>query len=234
MGSTIKVCVRQTTIFEEICCEIGLDYVKNKNLFQQAWEIFSQALKKKAIRTWSYEEAFLAWLLVLRFQPKYLLELGSQHGHSGLIWLDALKRTGGKLIAVELGQDPRNHYVGTSVGTMEFLPEEDENVIKIWGDAEEKLPGILLDYPVDFVFHDCAHTWDHVEKCVSIIEPFGIIQTCHDCAEGMWRPERETHYGIICAERPIFDQHFLHNNDYYYRIFEDRYGMGMSIPKDKI
>lgn len=215
---------------KQICLELQLDDDVSK--FERPWSAFQQALRKKAIRTWSHDEAFLAWLLVLKFKPKYLLELGSQHGHSGIIWLDALKQVGGKLIALELGKDPRNKYGEASIGTMEFLPDNDNDVIKIWGDAEENLSEILKTYPVDFVFHDCAHTWEHVENCVSIIKEKRIIQTCHDCAKNMWRPDRPTQYGIICAERPVFDKHFLNDDTYYYRILEDKYGMGLVIPKE--
>lgn len=218
--------------FENICLDLKIEWKSREKEFKEgAWSDFTTALKKKAIRTWTYHEAFLAWLLVLQYRPKVLLELGSQHGHSGLVWLDAMKRVSGLFLALELGDDPRNTYIGTSVGTMEFLPD-DPNLIKIWGEAEEKLPEILKKYPVDFVFHDCAHTWDHIESCVSTIHAFNdqIIQTCHDCAAGMWKPDRETQYGIICAERPVFDNHYLENPNFYYAVLEDKYGFGLAIP----
>jgi hypothetical protein len=115
---------------------------------------------------------------------------------------------------------------------MEFLPDDDPQVIKIWGDAEEKLPEILEKYPVELVFHDCAHTWDHIENCLNIVKDYDpkIIQMCHDCAEGMWQPDRETQYGIICAERPVFDKYYKKNRDYYYAVLEDEYGLGVVIP----
>jgi hypothetical protein len=223
--------------FEDICQDLKIEWKSKEKEFKEGtWTYFVEALKKKAIKTWTYQEAFLGWLLVLQYKPRGLLELGSQHGHSGLVWMNAMKKVSGLFVALELGINSRNKYTGTSIGTMEFLPDNDPNLIKIWGEAEEKLPDILNKYPIDFVFHDCDHTWDHIENCVSITQNFNdqIIQTCHDCAEGMWKPERETQYGVIHAERPVFDNHYLNNPDFYYAVLEDKYGFGFAIPKEKI
>jgi hypothetical protein len=50
----------------------------------------------------------------------------------------------------------------------------------------------------------------------------------------MWNPERETQYGVICAERPVFDKHFLNNDRYMYRVYEGKYGLGFAIPKTRL
>jgi hypothetical protein len=198
--------------------------------FEAAWEKFQKAMAKRAIRTMTQNEARLIWDLILELKPKAMLELGGQHGHSGLIFSDAMKQVGGLFITVELGNDPENHYPPESCGTLEFLPDNDPSIIKVWGNAEKKLPELLRNYPIELVFHDCAHTWDHVEFCVKTILDHDpkITQMCHDCAEGMWQPERETKYGYICAERPVFDKYFLNNPNYNYRIFEEKYGVGIA------
>jgi hypothetical protein len=222
--------------FEKICVDLGIEWQSQEAEFKERpWAMFSDALKKKVIKTWGYPEAFLAWLLVLKFKPRAVLELGSQHGHSGLIWLDATRKIGSTFIALELGNDSRNKYTKECMGTMQFLPDADD-VVKIWGDAEEKLPEILNQYPVGLVFHDCAHTWDHIEHCLTIIKSFDnqIIQTCHDCATGKWNPDKKTIYGFICAERPVFNKHFLDNPDYYYKVLETKHGFGLAIHRKKI
>jgi predicted O-methyltransferase YrrM len=222
--------------FEEICDNLNIEWKNYEAEFRERpWAAFDNALKKKLIKTWGYPEAFLAWLLVLKFKPRAVLELGSQHGHSGLIWLDAVKKINGLFVALELGNDPRNKYSEECMGTMQFLPD-DAHVIKVWGDAVEELPLLLQTYPIDLVFHDCAHTWDHIENCLTTIKNFNgkIIQTCHDCAEGKWQPDRATRYGVICAERPLFDKYYLNNPDYFYAIMETKHGFGIAIPKEKL
>jgi len=223
--------------FERICIDLNIEWQSKEAEFKDGpWAEFSAALKKKCIKSWGYPEAFLGWLLVLKFKPRAVLELGSQHGHSGLIWSDATKRIGSLFIALELGTDSRNKYTKECMGTMQFLSDNDENIVKIWGDAEENLPEILNKYPIDLIFHDCAHTWEHIEHCLTIIQNFDpqIIQTCHDCATGKWQPDRTTIYGVICAERPVFDKYFLNNKDYYYAIMETKHGFGMAIHRGKL
>ena len=224
------------TNFEQICKSLNINWKFYEEEFKdRPWKLFQDALRQRAIRTWSCEEAFLAWLLVIKFKPRAILELGAQHGHSGLIWLDAAKKIDSLFVALELGDDPRNKYPIECIGTMQFL-EDSDNLVKIWGEASEELPNLLKKYDIDLIFHDCAHTWDHVENCVSIVENFdkNIIQTCHDCGEGMWKPERETQYGIIHAERPVFDNRYLKNPNLYYAVLEDKYGFGLVIPKERI
>jgi hypothetical protein len=219
--------------FEDICKDLKLNWKKKEKAFQVPWNAFSDALKKKAIRTISYHEGFLMWLIALKHRPKAICELGSQHGHSGQLWMDVCKRTGSQFIAVELGNDPRNKYPDCSIGTMEFLPD-DSQVIKIWGDAEEELPGILKKYPVELVFHDCAHTWNHVENCLKIVKNHDdkIMQLFHDAGKNMWVPARKTQYGVICAERPVFDKYYKNDPNYYYNILEDKYGLGIVIHRE--
>jgi hypothetical protein len=219
--------------FEEICEELKIDWVSEEPKFQAAWSEFKGATRR-ANRGLSYKECLFLWLLVRKLNPRALLELGGQYGHSGIILFDAVKLGGGKFITVELGDDPRNKY--ESPGTLEFLPDNDPQLEKVWGDAHEKLPGILENNPIDMVFHDCDHTWEHVEKSVTMVlnhNP-GIVQLAHDCGEGMWQPTVERIYGYVCAERPIFDKYFLNNPEYFYRILEDKYGLGMAIPYNKL
>jgi predicted O-methyltransferase YrrM len=218
--------------FEQICKRLNIDWQSNLEIFDnEPWVGFQEALKKKAIRTIVHDEAFLGWLIIINFKPRAFVELGAQHGHSGIVWADACRRIGAKFIAVELGDDSRNNYPATSRGTMRFLPEDS---IKVWGDAEEELPKLLKEYPVDCVFHDCAHTWDHVENCVNIIIQHDkkIIQLAHDCAQHMWQPNKERPYGKVCAERPVFDKYFEKNPIYFYKVLEDKFGLGVVINKD--
>jgi hypothetical protein len=160
-----------------------------------------------------------------------MVELGGQHGHSGIIFSDAMKIVGGRFISVELGISPDNKYPPEVCGTLKFLPEE-SHVSKVFGNAETELPRILEANKVDIIFHDCAHTWNHVEFCLNVAAKANpdIVQMCHDCAGFMWHPEKETQYGFICAERPVFDKHFLNNNNYMYRVYEGKYGFGFAIP----
>lgn len=220
---------------EKICSDLKLDTDHEAEFDRNAWAKFLDAQSVRAIRSVTRQEAYLCWLLVRKYQPEVVLELGGQHGHSGLVFLDAVRSYGGKFVTVELGNDPRNNYDELSAGTLQFLPDAPD-VAKVWGDAVEELPRLLANYKIGLVFHDCAHTWDHVEACVKTVHDFNpsIIQTCHDAAQGMWQPEVQTHYGVICAERPVFDKYFLDNPAYYYTVFEDKYGVGLVIPKELI
>jgi len=221
--------------FDEICKNLKIDKDKYKSRFQSPWTRLENALAKKCVKTLSYDESYLAWLLIKTFRPKVFVEIGGQHGHSGIIFSHAMKVVGGTFISIELGNDSSNKYPEGVYGTLEFLPKED-HVIKLWGDAELLLPEILEKYKVEMVFHDAAHTWSHVENCLNILKNHNpkIIQSCHDCKTGLWNPDVETQYGVICAERPVFDKHFLKNEDYYYDILEDKWGFGFSIPKTKL
>lgn len=219
--------------FDDICRELSIDQEKYRQKFETVWGLFAEGLKKRANRTLVKEELYLAWLLCLRFKPKTIIELGGQYGHSGIMFADAANCIGGTFVTVELGNDPCNHYPPECRGTLELLPDV-PHIVKVWGNAEEVLPGLLKKYDVGMVFHDCAHTWEHVESCVNIVKTHDskIIQTCHDCAAGMWMPEVEKYGQTMCAERPVFDKYFLDNEQYYYAIFEGKYGFGMAIPKE--
>jgi len=197
------------------------------------WRKFTKASKQKGPKSLDRREAFLAWSLVMKYKPKVVLELGSQFGHSGIIWLDAVKRTGGVFIGLDLGRDKGNKYSAGSQGTMELLPDNDPQCIKCWGDAVELLPELLKKYDVGLVFHDAAHTWDHVKSCVNIVKHHdpNIIQTCHDCVAGIWKPEQKTRYGYICAERPVFDECFKGDYAYRYRIYPGGRGFGMVVSR---
>lgn len=222
--------------FNEICDNLKLvDDIKLKNRFQSPWMRFEAALAVKCVKSLSYDEAYLAWLLILKLRPKVFVEIGGQHGHSGIIFSHAMKLVGGTFISIELGKHSSNKYPDAVCGTLEFLPNED-HVVKIWGDAELLLPEILKKYEVEMVFHDAAHTWEHVENCLNIIKNHNpeITQSCHDCKTGLWNPDIETLYGVICAERPVFDKHFLKNDKYYYDVLEDKWGFGFSVPKTKL
>jgi hypothetical protein len=238
MTQTDKKKAQEIKKFKELIfnCEDATNELIKEKEFEIVWKTFEKALEKKRVRTLTHDEAYLAWLLIQKLKPRVMLELGGQHGHSGIIFSDALKRTGGLFITVELGNNTENKYPPESCGTLEFLPDNDPLIIKIWGDANKLVPDLLQKYSIDLVFHDADHTWDHVENNVKSILEFDptITQLCHDCAEGMWQPNLETKYGYICAERPVFDKYFLNNLNYYYSIFEDKYGIGITIHNEKI
>lgn len=225
-----------TDLPENFYAALGLDASVAHLFHEHPWPAFSDALGKRAVRTVTEREGLLLWLLVMRLRPKAVLELGGQHGHSGIILADAVRRTGGTFVTVELGDDPRNDYEEASRGTLEFLPDGDPQVVKVWGEAEEQLPRLLAGYDVGMVFHDCAHTWGHVEACVRTVlghDPT-ITQACHDAATGVWEPGRETRYGRVCAERPVFDKYFEGNPDYLYLVLEDRYGVAVAVHRESI
>jgi hypothetical protein len=210
------------SLLDELTLQINPTHVAE---FENVWTEFKKALKKRGVRTVTHDEAYLAWLLIQKLKPRAMLELGGQHGHSGIIFSDAMKRVGGLFITVELGHTPDNKYP----------PDDDPSIIKVWGDANKVTSNLLKQYPIDLVFHDSDHTWDHIENNVKSILDFDptITQLCHDCAEGLWQPDVETKYGRICAERPVFDKYFLNNPDYFYTIFEDKLGLGIAIHNGK-
>ena len=219
--------------YDDLIAEIGMGHPCQR--FNEAWSRMEMALNQHYVKTLTREEAAIAWLVVMRVRPKLFVELGGQHGHSGIIFSEAMKNVGGRFISVELGISPENKYPPEVCGTLKFLPEEG-HVTKIFGNAEVELPRILENNKVDMVFHDCAHTWDHVEFCLNAAERSNpdVVQMCHDCASFMWHPDRETQYGVICAERPVFDKHFLNNDGYMYRVYEGKYGFGFAIPKTRL
>lgn len=215
--------------YDDLVAEIGIGYPCQK--FNDAWSRMEDALSQHCVKTLTREEASIAWLVIMKVRPKVMVELGGQHGHSGIIFSDAMKIVGGKFISIELGISPDNKYPPEVCGTLKFSPEE-SHVSKVFGNAETELPRILEANKVDMIFHDCAHTWDHVELCLNVAAKANpnVVQMCHDCAGLMWNLEKETQYGFICAERPVFDKHFLNNNNYMYRVYEGKYGFGFAIP----
>lgn len=212
-----------------------LDISQEKYFSENVFIKFQEALKKRCVRTLTKNECFFAWSFIKKYQPKVFLELGGQHGHSGIIFADAVKSYGGTFITVELGDSPENKYPIESTGTLEFLPDNDPKIIKVWGNDKNLLPDLLNKYEIEMVFHDSDHTWDHVESCLNIIMNFNknIIQSCHDCADGLWMPDVTTKYGVICAERPVFDKYFKENKDYIYDVYEDKYGIGFALPIER-
>ena len=216
--------------------DLKLD-IKQKEFFDKnIYTLVKSALSIKGVRTLTQDEFFSVWSLIKKNKPRVFLELGGQQGHSGIVFANAVKSYGGTFITVELGDDVTNKYPIESVGTLQFLPDDDPNIVKIWGDCCKLLPRILDKYKVDMVFHDADHTYESVEGCVKTILDYNpkITQICHDCKTGMWQPEKLTKYGYICAERPVFDKYFMNNPDYYYHVIEDGYGAGFAIPVEQL
>jgi hypothetical protein len=203
--------------------------------YKIVWDKFSEALNKRCVKSLTYNEGFIAWSIIRLFKPKNFLEIGGQHGHSGIIFTDAMKRHGGKFYTIEAGNNINNKYPNEIQGTLEFLPDNDPNIVKIWGLAEDKLTELLQNEEIEMVFHDGEHSWGHVLFCVTEVLKYrpNCIQSCHDCADGLWNPDVITAYGFaLPAERPIFDQYF-NNDNYYYRILSEKHGFGVAILKEK-
>jgi len=212
-------------IFEELKLDLSLEPIFKSN----AWSKMASACERKRAKTLSYKEALLAWLLVEKYKPETIIEIGGQFGHSGLIWLDAAERNNLTFITIEMGKDPNNTYAEVSQGDLHLLPDNHPNLVKVFGSAEDELPRLLTEYNVELVFHDAAHTWEHVQLCVMMVKAANpaCFQTCHDCRLGMWQPDVMTRYGVVHAERPVFEQEF--GEGYYLRFLEDKYGFGVAI-----
>jgi hypothetical protein len=220
---------------EQIFDELKLNYDLRSEFEEGVYLKFKKALELIHVKTLSFDEAFIMWSLILKYKPEVFVEIGGQHGHSGIIFYDAIQKYNGTFITIELGKNEENNYSEENIGTLAFLSDDNPNVIKVWGDATKELPKLLDIYNIEMVFHDAAHTWDHVKTCVDLIKNknVNIIQTCHDCKTGLWNPNELTRLGYICAERPVFDETF-NNNNYYYVVYEDKFGLGISIHKDKL
>ena len=122
--------------------------------------------------------AFLTWL-IQAIQAKKVLEFGTAIGYSTIFLGQALRQTGGKLIAIE----SREELFRETAGNIERAGLT-EVVELIHGDASRIIDD--LKGPFDLILQDAAKSLYPImlERCVQITRPGGIIAA----DDGLFRP----------------------------------------------
>ena len=119
-----------------------------------------------------HEHLNTLYMLTIELNLKNVLELGTQFGNSTIVLLYATKEIGGKVTTVDI--DPCNHARKkiNELGLSEFCNFIQSDDTKIdWSE------------PIDHLFIDSNHSYNHVTKQLKKYEPFlrkGGIITLHD------------------------------------------------------
>lgn len=119
-----------------------------------------------------HEHLNTLYMLTVEFDLKNILELGTQYGNSTIALLDAAKEINGKVTTVDI--DPCKH---ARAKIKELKLDHLCNFIQ--SDDTE----IDWSEPIDHLFIDSNHSYDHVTKQLKKYEPYvrkGGLITLHD------------------------------------------------------
>lgn len=130
------------------------------NLFAQEFSTEDQKVltflesQKNKWRDWNvpYDDGKVLYDLIVKNNYKTIVEIGTSTGHS-TIWLAmAARKTGGKVITLEIDAQRRGEAVANfeHVGLMDYIDSR-------LTDAHKAVKE--LDGPIDFVFLDADKTW---------------------------------------------------------------------------
>ena len=143
---------------------------------------------------------------------RYVVEIGTSSGYSGLWFALALKRTGGKLYTHEI--DPERIRIAQA----NFRKAGVEDLIEIIpGDAHQTV--LQHEGPIDLVFIDADKPGypDYLEKLLPKVRPDGVI-----LGHNMRRPAPSPEYVKAVTTSPELETTFL---------FMDAAGMAFTIKK---
>jgi predicted O-methyltransferase YrrM len=116
------------------------------------------------------EDGRLLRLMTEAIGAKTVIEIGTSNGISAIWICMGLRKTGGKLITLEIDKDraalARQNFVAAGVADMVTVVE---------GDAHETIT--QLKGPVDLVFIDAEKSGylDYLKKCLPLVRPGGLI-----------------------------------------------------------
>ncbi len=99
------------------------------------------------------EEGYLLHHIALSIRARYIVEIGTSYGFSGLFWGDALKRTGGTLHTIDI--DPRKYESARLTFAKAGLNGIITNHL---GDAAQIVPALPGDIDLAFIDADKAST----------------------------------------------------------------------------
>ncbi|MGH8635398.1 MAG: O-methyltransferase [Burkholderiales bacterium] len=145
------------------------------------------------------EDGRLLRILTESIGAKYVVELGTSTGYSGLWILLALMRTGGRLTTYEIDRGrhelARNNYERAGLLKQATL---------VLGDAHAEI--MNLKEPLDLVFIDADKEGnpDYLQKLAPLVRPGGLI-----VAHNMASPPPDPRYVEAVTSNPAYDTVFL-------------------------
>ena len=160
----------------------------------------------------SLADGRLLRLLTETTGAKHVVEIGTSNGYSGLWFLLALRKTGGKLTTHEIDKAraalARRNFDRAGVGGLATI---------ILGDAHETTK--RLKGPIDILFLDANPSGygDYMARLLPLVRPGGLILT-HNTR---WPKPNPDHIKAITTN-PLLETVFLHMHDM---------GIGVTIKK---
>jgi predicted O-methyltransferase YrrM len=151
----------------------------------------------------SLDDGRLLRLLTEATGAKRVVEIGTSNGYSGLWFLLALRKTGGKLITHEIDEGraklARTNFDRAGVGTLATI---------VLGDAHETTK--RLKEPIDILFLDADPSGygDYMARLLPLVRPGGLILT-HNTR---WPKPDPGHIQAITTD-PGLESVFLHMHD---------------------
>jgi hypothetical protein len=181
-------------------------------------------------------EAFGLYTVIKYKNVRSILEIGGATGFSAWFFKECLSMLGrkGQVYTIDADRDGLWLLPDSVSSTIDYTWESafklgseemfKHPVVKNFGLSEEVLPQLLPAVPFDFIFHDCAHTWQNtlfnVSECIRRCGD-SVVHSCHD-----WRlPYRKNEDRY--AERQVFNQCF--GEGFCYFGIVELYGVGIAF-----
>ncbi len=108
--------------------------------------------------------------IALAAEAKYIVEIGTSYGFSGLFWGDALRRTGGRLHTIDI--DPRKVESSKATFAKAGLQEVITNHL---GNAADVLPQLSDEIDLAFIDADKPSTRTYFDLLWPKIRPGGCV-----------------------------------------------------------
>ena len=150
------------------------------------------------------EDGRLLRLLTEAVGAKYVVEIGTSNGYSGIWFCLALRTTSGKLVTYEIDADraalARKNFKRAGV---------DEIITLVEGDAHEEVT--KLKDPIDILFLDADKEGyiDYLEKLLPLVRPGGLILAHNTTNAG----DDMQDYIKAVTTNPDLETMFLHEQD---------------------
>ena len=141
-------------------------------------------------------------LLTRALRLKTVLELGTREGYSTIAFLEAAKEIGGTVTSVDIEPCPKAHERVAAMGLQDY-----------WTFIESDDLAIAWDRPIDHLFIDTSHMYEHTVKELNRFEPLvveGGLISLHDV---VFAPGVRQAIDEYVADRPdLRPYRYFHNN----------------------
>ena len=169
------------------------------------------------------EHLVTLYMLTVELNLKRVLELGTRTGFSTLALLYAVDQTDGSVTSIDIDSCPGAFdniaTAGFKTNRWTFIKQDDLTVD--WKD------------PIDHLFIDTVHTYDHTLKELQKYEPYvvnGGIITLHDINSTLHEIKSNGEY---TGAKGAIDYYMINREDLHYYEYQNCYGLGVIFKRSK-